>query len=194
MGHRITSQNRGRGGPTYRAPSHRYKARLRHAGTNTAPAVGQVVDIEHDPARHTPIALARLEDGQKVYMLATEGLGVGDTVAWGPGAEVKNGNTLPLREIPVGAYVCNIEARPDDGGKFVRSGGVQALVIGKADDGGSASGCRAARTNGSAVPAWRPSVSLPEAAGARNHSPGQERNISTPGPLRRSGPASGVSA
>ncbi|MFW5639158.1 MAG: 50S ribosomal protein L2, partial [Methanoculleus sp.] len=49
MGHRITSQNRGRGGPTYRAPSHRYKARLRHAGTNAAAAVGQVVDIEHDP-------------------------------------------------------------------------------------------------------------------------------------------------
>ena len=94
MAHRITAQNRGRGGPTYRAPSHRYKAGLRHAGTNIAPAFGHVVDIEHDPARHAPIALARLEDGRKV--LATEGLGVGDAVSWGPGAEVKNGNTLPL--------------------------------------------------------------------------------------------------
>ena len=135
MAHRIIAQNRGRGGPTYRAPSHRYKAELRHAGTSDTPANGRVADIEHDPARHAPIALVRLEDGRKVYMLATEGLGVGDAVTWGPGAEVKNGNTLPLREIPVGAYVCNIEARPNDGGKFVRSGGVQALVIGKAEDG-----------------------------------------------------------
>lgn len=135
MGHRITSQRRGRGGSTYRAPSHRYKGKLRHAGSNIDPASGQIIDIEHDPARHAPIALARLEDGQKVYILATEGLGVGDEVAWGPGVEVRNGNTLPLREIPVGAYICNVEARPNDGGKFVRSSGVQALVIGKADDG-----------------------------------------------------------
>ncbi len=135
MGHRITSQNRGRGGSTYRAPSHRYKARLRHPGTNDTLITGEVIDIEHDPARHMPIARVRLENGEKVYTLATEGIGVGDTVSWGPGGAVQVGNTLPLKEIPVGAYICNIEARPNDGGKFVRSGGVQALVIGKAEDG-----------------------------------------------------------
>jgi large subunit ribosomal protein L2 len=135
MGHRIKAQNRGRGGPTYRAPSHRYKAELKHAGKNSDLIAGKVIDIEHDPARHTPIALVELESKQKTYMLVTEGVGVGDNVSWGPGSSVKNGNTLPLANIPVGAYVCNIEARPNDGGKFVRAGGVQALVIGKSDDG-----------------------------------------------------------
>jgi len=191
LAHRITAQNRGRGGPTYRAPSHRYKAELRHAGTNIAPAFGHVVDIEHDPARHAPIALARLEDGRKVYMLATEGLGVGDAVSWGPGAEVKNGNTLPLREIPVGAYVCNIEARPNDGGKFVRSGGVQALVIGKAEDG------RVGVRMPSGKNKWFSGACLATVGivgrrrtGARNRSPGQERSISTSGPPPRNGLAS----
>jgi len=134
MGHRITTQNRGRGGPTYRAPSHRYKAALRHSGSDETTVRGKVIDIEHDPARHSPIALVRLEDGSKTYMLVTEGIGVDDEVAWGPLAEVRNGNTLPLKSIPTGAYVCNIEARPNDGGKFVRSSGVQAIVIDKTEE------------------------------------------------------------
>jgi large subunit ribosomal protein L2 len=134
MGKRIISQNRGRGGPVYRAPSHKYKAELRHQDTRDNTVNGQITDIEHDPARHAPIAAVKLEDGAKTFMLATEGIGIGDSVSWGPEAEVKNGNTLPLRDVPVGAYICNIEARPNDGGKFVRAGGVQAQVVGKAED------------------------------------------------------------
>jgi large subunit ribosomal protein L2 len=134
MGKRIISQNRGRGGPVYRAPSHKYKAELRHQETRDNTVNGQITDIEHDPARHAPIAAVKLEDGAKTFMLATEGIGIGDSVSWGPEAEVKNGNTLPLRDVPVGAYICNIEARPNDGGKFVRAGGVQAQVVGKAED------------------------------------------------------------
>lgn len=134
MGHRIQTQNRGRGGPSYRAPSHNYKAELRHAGTDETLTVGTILDIEHDPARHTPIAFVELATGKKSYMLVTEGLGVGDTVTWGPGGEVKNGNTLPLAEIPLGAFICNIESRPNDGGKFVRSSGVQAIVMGRSED------------------------------------------------------------
>ncbi|NYT04965.1 MAG: 50S ribosomal protein L2 [Methanomicrobiales archaeon] len=133
MGKRIISQNRGRGGPVYRAPSHKYKAALRHQDAAEAGVNGRIIDIEHDPARHAPIALVRLENGRKTYMLATEGIGVDDEISWGPGSTVKNGNSLSLRDIPVGAYVCNIEARPGDGGKFVRAGGVQAQVIGKAE-------------------------------------------------------------
>ncbi len=135
MGHRIQTQNRGRGGPSYRAPSHNYKAELKHPALTDAQARGTVIDIEHDPARHAPIARVQLENGSKFYMLATEGLATGDTVVWGSQAEVRSGNTLPLGEIPVGAYVCNIEARPGDGGKFVRSSGVQAVIMGKSEDG-----------------------------------------------------------
>lgn len=134
MGHRITTQSRGKGGPTYRAPSHRYKAALRHLGGGDTLVTGTVIEIEHDPARHAPIGKVKLEDGSQSYAIITEGIGVGDVVAWGPGAEVKNGNTLPLRAIPTGAYICNIEARPNDGGKFVRSSGVQAIVIDKTED------------------------------------------------------------
>ena len=135
MGKRIISQNRGRGGPTYRAPSHKYKAELKHPGNINETIKGEIIDIEHDPARHAPIAKVELEDGKKIYMLITEGMGVSEKIAWGPGAGISNGNTLSLKDIPVGAYVCNVEARPNDGGKFIRASGVQAQVIGKSDDG-----------------------------------------------------------
>lgn len=135
MGKRIISQNRGRGGPVYRAPSHKYKASLKHPGNVKETIKGQIIDIEHDPARHAPIAKVELEDGKKMFMLVTEGMGVKEKVAWGPEAAISNGNTLSLKDIPVGAYVCNVEARPNDGGKFIRASGVQAQVIGKSDDG-----------------------------------------------------------
>jgi large subunit ribosomal protein L2 len=134
MGHRITTQARGKGGPTYRAPSHRYKAELKHIGDDTQKITGVVIDIEHDPARNAPIALVKLETGEKVYMLVTEGLGIGEPVLWGSAGEVKNGNTLTLANIPTGTYICNIEARPNDGGKFVRASGVQAVVVDKSED------------------------------------------------------------
>ena len=134
MGHRITTQARGKGGPTYRAPSHRYKAELKHIGDDTQTITGTVIDIEHDPARNAPIALVKLEDGTKVYMLVTEGLGIGESVLWAAAGEVKNGNTLTLQNLPTGTYICNIEARPNDGGKFVRASGVQAVVVDKIGD------------------------------------------------------------
>jgi large subunit ribosomal protein L2 len=134
MGHRITTQSRGKGGPTYRAPSHRYKAELKHIGDDTQKITGTVIDIEHDPARNAPIALVKLESGEKVYMLVTEGLGIGESVLWGSAGEVRNGNTLTLQNIPTGTYICNIEARPNDGGKFVRASGVQAVVVDKSED------------------------------------------------------------
>lgn len=134
MGHRITTQSRGKGGPTYRAPSHRYKAELKHIGDDTQKITGTVIDIEHDPARNAPIALVKLDDGKKVYMLVTEGLGIGEAVLWSAAGEIKNGNTLTLANIPTGTYICNIEARPNDGGKFVRASGVQAVVVDKIGD------------------------------------------------------------
>ncbi|MCP1662981.1 MAG: 50S ribosomal protein L2 [Methanocalculus sp. MSAO_Arc1] len=134
MGHRISSQARGKGGPSYRAPSHKYKSDLRHPGKGNLRVSATIIDITHDPARHAPIALVRHENGEKAHHLVTEGMGIGDVLEWGLGAAVRNGNTLLLKDIPTGAAVCNIEARPDDGGKFVRSSGVQALVIGKSED------------------------------------------------------------
>ncbi|MDU9376286.1 hypothetical protein McpSp1_08840 [Methanocorpusculaceae archaeon Sp1] len=132
MGHRISTQARGKGGSTYRAPSHQYKAALKHFGSFTETVTATVIDIEHDPARHTPIAVVKI-NGKKEYALITEGVGIGKELAWGPEAKIENGNTLPLASIPTGMAVCNIEARPGDGGKFVRASGVQAIVIGKSE-------------------------------------------------------------
>jgi large subunit ribosomal protein L2 len=130
MGRRIQSQRRGRGGPTFRAPSHRYKADLAHRTVEESDVIsGTVVDLEHDPARSAPVAAVEFEDGDQRLVLAPEGIGVGEELQVGVSAEIKAGNTLPLAEIPEGVPVCNVESHPGDGGKFARSSGVNAQLI-----------------------------------------------------------------
>jgi len=90
---------------------------------------GEVVDIEHDPARSAPVALVAFNDGDQRFVLAPEGVGIGETIQIGITAEIKPGNTLPLAEIPEGVPVCNVEARPGDGGRFARASGVNATLI-----------------------------------------------------------------
>jgi len=130
MGKRIISQNRGRGTPTYRAPSHKYKADLRHPHVDENISMeGKVIGIEHDPARSAPIAKVAFENGEELFLLASEGIAVGNTIECGGNAEVKPGNIVPVGKVPEGFFVCNIESKPNDGGKFVRSSGVYATVV-----------------------------------------------------------------
>ena len=129
MGRRIQGQKRGRGSPTYRAPSHRYKAELNHKKSETDTVAGTVVDIEHDPARSAPVAAVEFEDGDQRLVLAPEGIAVGEELQVGVSAEIKPGNTLPLAEIPEGVPVCNVERQPGDGGKFARASGVSAQLL-----------------------------------------------------------------
>ncbi|MEF8853469.1 MAG: 50S ribosomal protein L2, partial [Haloarculaceae archaeon] len=130
MGRRIQGQRRGRGTPTFRAPSHRYKAELSHRNVEDGDVVaGTVVDVEHDPARSAPVAAVEFEDGDRRLVLAPEGVGVGDEIQVGVSAEIAPGNTLPLAEIPEGVPVCNVEANPGDGGKFARASGVNAQLM-----------------------------------------------------------------
>jgi large subunit ribosomal protein L2 len=130
MGRRIQGQRRGRGGPTFRAPSHRYKADLQHKQTEDSDVVsGTIVDIEHDPARSAPVVAVEFEDGDRRLVLAPEGVTVGDELQVGVSAEIAPGNTLPLAEIPEGVPVCNIERQPGDGGKFARASGTSADLI-----------------------------------------------------------------
>ncbi|WP_435197041.1 50S ribosomal protein L2 [Natronomonas sp. EA1] len=130
MGRRIQGQRRGRGGSTFRAPSHRYKANLSHRKVEDADVVtGTVVDIEHDPARSAPLAAIEFDDGDQRLVLAPEGITVGDEIQVGVSAEIAPGNTLPLAEIPEGVPVCNVERQPGDGGKFARSTGVNATIL-----------------------------------------------------------------
>ena len=90
---------------------------------------GKVASIEYDPNRSARIALIHYNDGEKRYILAPIGLVVGDRVESGPRAEIKPGNTLPLRHIPAGTLIHNMELTPGRGGQLVRSAGVAAQVL-----------------------------------------------------------------
>ena len=91
----------------------------------------RVVSIEYDPNRTANIALICYADGEKAYILAPEGLKVGDKLMSGANAEVKVGNCLPLSEIPVGTEIHNIELYPGKGGQLVRSAGGTAQLMAK---------------------------------------------------------------
>jgi len=130
MGKRLMSQNRGKGTPTYRATSSRFKADLEHIKTFGDETIeGIVTEVVHDTARNTPIVRVKFGNGEEKLILAPEGLGVGDKIAYGVTIEIKPGNTLPLSAIPDGCPICNIESQPGDGGAFARSSGVSAILV-----------------------------------------------------------------
>ena len=128
MGKRIIAQARGKGGPRYRAPSHRYLGRFEYKPLDFKLS-GRVVDLLHDPARNAPVALIAFEDNTQCLQVACEGLRVGDVIRYG--GEVKQGNVLSLGEVPVGAKVFGIEGYPGSGPKFCRSSGSFAVLLGK---------------------------------------------------------------
>ncbi len=91
----------------------------------------KVVQIEYDPHRSANIALLNYADGEKRYILAAKDVVVGDTLMSGPEAELRSGNTLPLRNIPLGMPIHNIEVRPGKGAQLVRGAGTSALIQSK---------------------------------------------------------------
>jgi large subunit ribosomal protein L2 len=92
---------------------------------------GKVVSIEYDPNRSARIALIQYVDGEKRYILCPDGLKVGDQVLSGENADIKPGNALPLRAIPLGTVIHNIELVPGKGGQLVRSAGTAAQLVAK---------------------------------------------------------------
>ena len=91
----------------------------------------RVATIEYDPNRSAFIALLNYADGEKRYILYPQGLKVGDHVVSGPESDIVNGNSLPLKNIPVGTMIHNIELRPGKGGQMVRSAGGSAQLLAK---------------------------------------------------------------
>ena len=91
----------------------------------------RVASVEYDPNRSSRIALLNYADGEKRYIIAPVGLGIGQTVVSGPEADIKVGNCLPLRNIPLGTMVHNIELYPKGGGQLVRSAGTSAQLMAK---------------------------------------------------------------
>jgi large subunit ribosomal protein L2 len=91
----------------------------------------KVATIEYDPNRTCRIALLHYADGEKAYILAPKGMNVGAHISSGQGADIKPGNALPLRFIPVGTTVHNVELRPGQGGKIARSAGMAVQLVAK---------------------------------------------------------------
>lgn len=133
MGKRIRVQRRGRGGPTFRAATHRrvapacYPPMPKNIFEETVKGV--VEDIVHDPGRGAPLALIRFESGVESYIVAPEGIHVGQQIQMGGKAPAEVGNILPLGEVPEGTMVCNIELKPGDGGVLAKSSGAYATVV-----------------------------------------------------------------
>ncbi|MCO7176813.1 50S ribosomal protein L2 [Sporolactobacillus kofuensis] len=92
---------------------------------------GRIATIEYDPNRTANIALVHYVDGEKRYILAPKGLKVGTEIMSGVDADIKVGNALPLKNIPVGTTIHNIELKPGKGGQLVRSAGTSAQILGK---------------------------------------------------------------
>src|SRR5205085_2500189 len=94
----------------------------------------RVIAIEYDPNRTARIALLEYPDGERRYILCPQSLSVGQTVSSGPGADLMPGNALPIRNIPVGTQIHNIELRPGKGGQMVRGAGTAAQLMAKEGD------------------------------------------------------------
>ena len=129
MGHRIRAQSRGKGSPTYRAPSHKFKANLEHLKVSEDVVTGKILEIIHDTARSAPIARISYSNGEERLMLVPEGVRTDQIIQCGISVPVEPGNTLTLSEIPEGIPLCNIESQPGDGGKFARASGMYGILI-----------------------------------------------------------------
>ena len=125
MGKRLLQQRRGRKRSI--SPSHRHRGDVVYPPVSSD--VGKVEDLIHAPGRTTPLAQVRLEGHGKILMIAAEGLRVDQTIKIGEGAVPETGSVLPLKAIPVGTHIFNIESRPGDGGKFVRAAGMGATLV-----------------------------------------------------------------
>ncbi len=126
--------NRGRITVRHRGGGHKRAYRIIDFKRNKHGIPAKVAAIEYDPNRSARIALLHYVDGEKRYILAPLGLNVGDTVMSGPDAEIRVGNALPLRSIPLGTQVHNIELQRGRGGVLVRSAGAAAQLMAKEGD------------------------------------------------------------
>ena len=122
---RLTVRHRGGG--------HKRRLRIIDFKRDKPGVPGEVASIEYDPNRSSRIALIKYPDGDWRYILAPNGTQVGDRIVAGEDAEIRRGNALPLRSIPPGTMVHNIELRPGRGGQIVRSAGSAAQVLARED-------------------------------------------------------------
>lgn len=133
MGKPLNQQRRGKGSPSFTRPSHRFVTNHQLPPFKNK-TKGEVVRFVDDPARSGLLMEILFEDKSKRYLLAPEGIKLGDFVFCGQGSGVKIGNVLPLSEIPEGTQIYAVELNPMDGGKLVTGAGTCAYIIGHAED------------------------------------------------------------
>jgi len=123
---RITSRHRGGG--------HKRRYRVIDFKRDKDGVPARVASIEYDPNRTAWIALLHYSDGEKRYILAPDGVEVGDTVLSGKDADIRPGNSLQLKDMPVGTIIHNVELKPGKGGQIARSAGVTAQLLAKEEE------------------------------------------------------------
>ena len=126
--------NHGRITSRFRGGGHKQRYRIIDFKRNKTDVPARVATIEYDPNRTARIALLVYADGEKRYILAPDGLEVGRTVLSGKNADILVGNTLPLKGIPLGTEVHNIELKPGKGGQIARAAGTFAQLVAKDTD------------------------------------------------------------
>jgi len=120
---RITSRHIGGG--------HKQKYRLIDFRRDKSEVPGKVVSIEYDPNRTSRIALVQYNDGEKRYMIAPHKVGVGDAIISGENADIKPGNAVPLKNLPLGSLIHNLELKIGRGGQLIRSAGTYGQLMAK---------------------------------------------------------------
>src|SRR5512136_783508 len=126
MGKRLITQRRGRGFGRYKSPRHLRFTDATHPRLRESN--GTILDIVHEPGRIAPIA--KVQYGKiEHFMIAPDGLRVGQEVTFGARGAVEAGNTMPVGNLPEGTIVYNIESQPGDGGKFARTAGTAATIV-----------------------------------------------------------------
>jgi len=128
------SRSSGKISVRHRGGGHKRRYRIIDFKRDKFGVPGKVASIEYDPNRSARIALIKYVDGEKRYIIAPLGLKVGDTIMNGPDAEIRPGNALPLRNIPTGTVIHNIEFHAGKGGQIARSAGVSAQLVAKEGD------------------------------------------------------------
>ncbi|MBU2639542.1 MAG: 50S ribosomal protein L2 [Nanoarchaeota archaeon] len=138
MGKRIIQQARGHGGPRYRSPSFNFVGRVTHRDYDekekNEKMDGKIIDIIDCPGHSAPLVVVEYENGERLHNIAGEGVYVGQTISSGLKADVKKGNTLPLKNIPEGTTIFNIERNPGDLGKYVKAAGSSAKIDSRLKD------------------------------------------------------------
>ncbi len=123
--------NDGRKTARHRGGGHKRRYRVVDFRRNKDGVPATVATVEYDPNRNARIALLHYHDGEKRYILAPAGIEIGDKLSNGPHAEVRAGNALPLRYVPVGTTVHNVELKPGGGGQMARAAGSSVQLVAK---------------------------------------------------------------